>query len=216
MGLNLMRIEDKIRPAAKIKAAADRIVFSTEARGLISHARAVEEDRKAREAARAAEIAAVVAQPHRRGSYDPKRESALGRFCDDFKPFPLGDHCYRAGVRYAEIIGEAKTAQGFPVPGYEPPERGYWEQCAKPNCDKRDPRSSVCLCSAQARKELALMRLRDADAILAAIFPGLPWQMYRLCFNSLDPAPQESDPLRRGLTALSDAWGFTPKSAMRP
>jgi hypothetical protein len=213
--MNIMAIEDRLRPKPPLQTA-NRIVYTTEARGVSAIARAADEERKRIEAQRDAELATALSQPHRLGDYGTKRESALGRFCEDYRPRPLGDHLYRAGVRYGHIIGEAKTAQGFPVPGYEPAERGYWEACAKANCDKRDPRSSICLCAAQARKELALMRQKDANAILTAALPGLPWQLYRLCFESIDPSPLEAAACRKGLMALSDAWGMTPKSDMRP
>jgi hypothetical protein len=215
-----MALEDRLRPKAPLRGE-DRIIMTFSIPGSSPLAKAAEADRKRREEERAEVMSVALRQPHRGGSHnepgsdDPKLSTALGRFCANFKPRPLGSHCYRAGSKYGEIIGEARTAQGFSVPGWEPGDRGYWETCSKPNCDKRDPRSPICLCAAQARKELALMRLKEANALLTSIIAGMPWQMCRLCFDSIDPSPQEYAWLQKGLVKLSDEWGFSPKSDMR-
>jgi len=84
-------------------------------------------------------LSVALAQPHRRplngvddisGGYKPdprseRLESVLGRFCANWKPRPLGDHCHEAGRRYAEIVREYNNAKGLPVPGWCPPDRGY-------------------------------------------------------------------------------------------
>ena len=137
-------------------------------------------------------MAVALAQPHRQGNQDPRLESALGRLCAAHR---LGDHCYRAGVEYRNIVLESLRAQGLPVLGWAPGSNGY---------DAMDPEQLM------ARKELARRRERDADLILIGLGPRLPRIMADLCYRDYDQ-PLAGLLIRLGLAALSDAWGMTPR-----
>lgn len=135
-------------------------------------------------------MATALAQPHRRGSDDIRLSEPLGRFCAAHK---LRDECYNAGVRYAEIVGEAKTAQGFPVPGWTPGDSGFEK-----------------LTEAQifAKKELAVQRLKDVNGALIAVIARLPRAMERVCFDQLAPAPADEAIIAHGLYRLAVDFGM--------
>lgn len=134
----------------------------------------------------------------KRGGADPKLESALGRFCAYHQPYALGEHLYEAGLQYRNVIRDQLNAWGFRVHGWCPSDRGYTEQSEE---------------AARARRDLAEKRRRAADKILDTLdprHPGIvPKLMARLCYDDRDS--EHSDTLRRGLVALSDAWGLTPR-----
>lgn len=143
-------------------------------------------------------MSVALSQPHRRGS-NPAAErlsEPLGRFCQNHKPKPLGEHCWHAGTRYAEIVGEAKTAQGLRVPGWAPGAGGYEE-----------------LTEAQlaVKKELALARLKDANAILTCVTPRLPRAMERFVFDQMEPSPYDEGAIVNGLVNLAAEWGLQPR-----
>jgi len=200
MGLNLMRIEEKIRPAAKIKAAADRIVFSTEARGLISHARAAKAERERIEKEREAVEAQIKAQPHRRefqtlpSDWPPGAETrlhaSLGRFCARFR---LRNELWLAGEDYESRVREARLAEGLPAGQVNILDGGVSSQTPE---------------QIEARKQLALQRLNAAKGILFNISPKLPGAMLRLTVDSLEPYPREEDMLKHGLYRLAVELGF--------
>jgi hypothetical protein len=133
-----------------------------------------------------------------RGGADPKLESALGRLCALHKPYALGEHLYEAGLQYRNIVREHLNAWGFRVHGWGPSDRGYTEQTDQ---------------AARARRDLADKRLAAADKVLNALAPRhpgvVPKLMVGLCYDGFHP--QQVDILRRGLMALSDFWGMTPR-----
>jgi len=137
----------------------------------------------------------ALGQPHRNGRIDPKLESALGRFCD---AIGLGEHCYGAGVDYRNIVIESLRAQGLPFIGWAPGDSGY---------------ANTSLTDAQRAAMVRIARKRedDADAILIAIMPRLKGAMKDLCYRELDPIAKNHGILRRGLIAMSDAWGLSPR-----
>ena len=144
-------------------------------------------------AERASNIAQIAAQPHRQGSDDPRLCDPLGRFC---AAQLLGDHCRQAGVRYREVIEDDKIARGFTVNGWAPSDRGY---------------AGLTDEQIQARKELAIRRRAEADAILRGVMWRLPWVMERLVYEEQEPSPYDHGIIRHGLIALSDAWGLSPR-----
>ena len=144
-------------------------------------------------AERAENIAFVASQPHRQGSDDPRLSDPLGRFCAVQR---LGDHCRQAGVRYREVVEDDKIARGFTVNGWAPSDRGY---------------AGLTDQQIEARKELAIRRRHEADAILRSIMPRLPWAMERLVYEEQEPSPYDCGIIRHGLIALSDAWELSPR-----
>lgn len=138
---------------------------------------------------RAEAVAVALAQPHRRGSDNPKAGEPLHEFC---ALYGLRRECYDAGIRYAEIVGEAKTAQGFSVPGWTPGDSGY---------EQRTPEQI------EARKELALIKLRNAEGVLR-IVQCRPTAMERLTFDQREPAQHDHDALRNGLWRLAVDFGL--------
>jgi hypothetical protein len=200
-----------MKPQIRSRAPSpSNIVFSTEARGTAEFARSGYQT-PAEIAETAAIMATALSQPHRRplsghegsGGYeaakndDRRLESVLGRFCANHKPRPLGDHCYQAGIRYAEIVREYKNAMGFDVPGWGPSDNGY-----------------LTMTPAQiaARKELAIMRKRGADEVLLALMPRLPRVMEKLCFDELEPSPYDEALIIDGLVLLARKFGTEPKN----
>jgi hypothetical protein len=159
-----------------------------------------------------AEIADVLSvainQPHRKGHsgaiYEARRagsaftrlSEALGRFCaSPHAPtgLPLGDHCWQAGQRYAEIVREYKTACGFDIHGWAPSDRGF---------------SSLTQEQIEARKELAIQRKAEADQILRSIKLRLPAVLERLCYDQLEPFACDSGIIIGGLVALALEFGM--------
>lgn len=148
-------------------------------------------------------MSVAIAQPHRRGSQDPRLESALGRFC--IKPRSiyengLGDHCYSAGVRYREIKIEARQARGIPGgQGWGPAAEGQGQ----------DDQAII------ARKEVAeLNESKSDDAI--RFHRRLYSQhgidaMVRLCVDERDPPPEEDGLLIRLLSRLAILYGMAPR-----
>lgn len=179
-----------IRTATALKAAEARetiIPATYEFRSL--------EDRKAATARQDA-LSVGLAQPHRRGSDDTRLGTPLGRFCAAPRgagSVPLGDHCWHAGERYAEIVRDAKTAQGFDVHGWAPSDNAVFSLTPE---------------QIEARRDLAVSRLREADAVLRAAVPRLPRIMERLCYDQLEPGPYDGDAIIHGLVLLAIEWGL--------
>jgi hypothetical protein len=197
-------MKPQIRPRVP---SPSNIVFSTEARGTAEFARSGYQT-PAEIAEAQANMATALSQPHRQAIFDAsggvvaksddkRLESSLGRFCATRKPRPLGDHCYQAGIRYAEIVREYKNAMGFDVPGWGPSDNGY-----------------LTMTPAQiaARKELAIMRKRGADEVLLALMPRLPRVMEKLCFDELEPSPYDEALIIDGLVLLARKFGTEPKN----
>lgn len=182
--------------------------------------RRVREERQAAlERARAMSV--VLAQPHRQ--YDSlERLQALfgrlgtgglgepfGRLCYDRK---LGRHCWLAGGRYEEIVREARAAQGLRVPGLAPAEGDSLS-----NCDDACP-PQVCAQSKdcrKARRQLALMRLRETNGWLISIMARAPFALERVVYGKLEPFPADVVLIEHCITILSDKWGYAPKRRHR-
>jgi hypothetical protein len=176
------------RPVAPPRGP-DKIVYSTDRHVLNLPAR---DDRPTNPDRERADILSVaLAQPHRRGNDDPKLSTALGRFCAAHEP-RLGIHCWLAGIRYAEIVREAKKAQGFYVHGWSPKEGG----------------GELSEEELEARKDLALIRLREGQSVLRTIMPRLPSAMERLVYDELEPSPYDRGVLVAGLVNLALEWGY--------
>lgn len=160
----------------------------------LTHAQRLADEERARERAEALSVA--LAQPHRRGNDNPRLATPLGRFCANHKPRPLGDHCYQAGERYREIIEDAKIAQGFTVHGWAPSDGGY---------------QTMTQAQVEARKELALQRLREADQILKAIISRLPRALEKLAYDEIEPSPYDHGIIANGLINLANEWNLAPR-----
>lgn len=135
--------------------------------------------------ARAAILATALGQPHRRGSDDPRLECPLGRLCLS-AGFP-GD-LYGAGVRYREVVLEARQALGLPNPGYQAGSSGYTEGMDDAAAAKR---------ARQTRE-----RQNESDAVLCRVARTLPSLMKNLCVLEIEPNHSNYSILRRGLVAL--------------
>lgn len=144
-------------------------------------------------AERAETLSVALGHPHRNGSDDPRLATPLGRFCAHQK---LGDHCRQAGEQYREIVEDDKIARGFQVHGWAPSDRGY---------------VGMTLAQIEARKELAIKRRREADAILRAVIPRLAWAMERLVYEEQEPSPYDRDIITHGLINLANEWELAPK-----
>lgn len=166
----------------------DKIVYST-AQPIYSDPRELPPTEQAKE--RAENIAVALAQPHRRGSDDPRLGTALGRFCAAQR---LGDHCWLAGGRHLEIVQDAKLAMGFSI------RSGGWGS---------DGGFQVMTdAELEARKELAMIRLRETDGVLRQVMPRLPAAMERLTYDDRDPSILDVGILVNGLAKLAIEWGF--------
>lgn len=157
---------------------------------------------------RAEALSVVLAQPHRQGNRDTRLAEPLGRFCAGHRPKPLGDHCRLAGERYEEIIREARAAQGFIVPDTAKglSDRGLL-QC-EGNC-------ALSYCAANAedcprvRRELAVQRLKESNAVLSLTLRRLPAVIEYLVYYKQDPAETDRQYIVDGLVALADLYGFS-------
>jgi hypothetical protein len=157
----------------------------------------VDRQTPAERAAQANAMSVALAQPHRQGSPDPARESALGRFC---RRMALGGHCYGAGIDYRNIVLESLRTRGFKVHGWAPGNR--WV---------------VGLSDAQIMAQATLARKREdnANALLRRIDTRLPGWMRDLCYEERDcePSAGAAPTLKAGLALLADAWGLAPRRA---
>jgi hypothetical protein len=153
----------------------------------------------------------ALTQPHRKGFANASAEASkagssfsrlsepLGRLCATPQPStgrPLGDHCWQAGQRYAEIVKEFKTAWGFDVEGWAPGSNGM------------EPFTPEQI---EARKQLAISRKKEADEVLTRIIPRLPRAMERLCYDQLEPSIYDASAIVNGLVKLAKIWGFGQK-----
>ena len=195
MGRNLDRYKigagTRGMPPIAVERGRDKVVYSTE-QPKFSGARELPLTEQAKE--RAENIATVLKQPHRAGSDNPRLGTALGRFCAAQR---LGDHCWHAGERYGEIIQDAKLAMGFSIRGGAWGADGGWQELTDAQLE--------------ARKELALARLKDAELMLRAIMPRLPAALDRLCYDDRDPSPYDHGIIIAALVKLASEWGFSPK-----
>ncbi len=182
-----------------------RIVFSTEAPGL---SRFSGYQTPAEIAATEANRAVALSQPHRvtfmdasgrvvAEKEDRRLESALGRFCVNHQPRALGDHCYQAGLRYGEVVREYKKAMGFYTPGRASRDFG--------DLAPTDEQT-------QARKDLAVIRKREADQILIDLMPRLPMTMEKLCYDEFPPSIYDEALIIDGLVLLARKYGFSPRN----
>ena len=129
--------------------------------------------------------ATALSQPHRRGSDDPRLESPLGRFC---AIHGFSSELFGAGVRYREIVLEARQALGLPNPGYAPGKSGF--------TDGMDDKQIA------ERRERADKSQGESDATLKRIKLRLPSVMKNLCVLEIDHLSSDSSILRDGLLAL--------------
>jgi hypothetical protein len=134
--------------------------------------------------ARADALSVALAQPHRRGSYDPRLESPLGRFCASRG---LSGHLYGAGTDYRNVVLEARQAMGLTNAGWSPGSSGYKveddEKIKKRVRDTRD-------------------RQDRADATLKRIHLRLPSAMRDMCVLEIEHNQEDSAILQAGLVAL--------------
>ena len=153
-------------------------------------------------------IAVALAQPHRQpiitddghvicAGEDRRLENIFGRWCLGHRPYPLADHLYDAGIRYAEVVREEKQARGFNVVA-----RSYGEAYY----------SGLTQEQIEARKDLAISRRKAADEVLSPIKVRLPQRMESLVYDELWPSPNDEGVLIAGLVALSRKFGFAPRS----
>lgn len=93
--------DNAIIPARKWRNG--RKAYSRAAKQIEDYQKAIEE----------AEMAVVLAQPHRLGSRSQKAENALGRFCEANK---LRQELYDAGTRYGSLKRRWQALKGCPMP----------------------------------------------------------------------------------------------------
>ena len=179
------------RSQRSLRRLASPIVFSTET---TDRRMSLVEKRKQDDA-----LSVGLRQPHRRSSHDPsgiRRGSALGRFCEDAKPYRLADHCFGAGEMYEKIIIAELLARGLPAKARSPVE-SY---------------ESLTFVELLARKLAAVRALADANAALVAVWPTLPGMMRGLCYEDLEPGPYAAGKLQAGLVALARLFGMAPRN----
>jgi hypothetical protein len=169
--------------------SADRIVFSTEARGLQAIDKAAQEERKRTDAERAQTMAVALAQPHRQGSTDPRLSEPLGRFCAAHR---LKNECWRAGNQHAEVLRQAKAARGFKVP----------------DLIGAGGNSDLTPQQIEAMREAAVIRERDAIAVLVTVMPRAPRAVERFVYDQLEPSIYDHDLLKHCLWKLAVHYGY--------
>src|SRR6185437_2443761 len=130
-------------------------------------------------------LSVAIWQPHRRGSDDPRLESALGRFC---LSAGLSGDLYGAGVRYREIVMEARQALGLQTPGWSAGRSGYTD-------GMDDEQAAIRARATRARQD-------ESDAVLKRIARRLPSEMKNLCVLEIDIKRGDFNILRAGLIAL--------------
>jgi hypothetical protein len=183
-----------------MNAQGNRIIYTTEARGLSgSHRMTPREESEQREAKSVALV-----NPDRRGSDDPMCSDALGRFCrrkwrakmasgSDANAGHRGD-MYRAGSQYADIVHHHRVLMGLGSGSFSPAE-GL--SCA---------RSEVELLAA---REAARIKRADAEGVLRNVGPrGGLTAINRLCVDNMDPSPYDDDVIAQSLWRLAVHFGI--------
>src|SRR6185437_14536752 len=184
MGLNLMRIEDKLRPPAQIKREANRIVYREYTPGLIEIDKGAKAEKERVKKEQDAIMAVALCQPHRgvfnsktgryeAGSDDPRLSEPLGRFCADHG---LRNELYEAGEEYGRRVREARIAMGLSAGQLPVLDAGGSAQTPE---------------QIEARRELAESRLREARGILLQIDRRLPQAMTRVTADAQEPYARE-------------------------
>ena len=135
--------------------------------------------------ARTDALSVALAQPHRQGSDDPRLESPLGRFCVSAR---LSGHLFSAGVRYREIVLEARQAMGLSNPGWSAGANGY--------TDGMDDKQIL------ERVQKSRENQDRADATLKRIHLRLPKVMRDMCVLEIEHNQEDSSILQAGLVAL--------------
>ena len=130
-------------------------------------------------------LSTALQQPHRRGNDDPRLESPLGRLC---VLLGLSSDLYGAGVRYREIVLEARQAMGLPNPGWSAGKSGF--------TDGMDDKQVA------ERREKADKSQDESDAVLRRIARGLPSLMKNLCVFEIDAIRSDHRHLVDGLIEL--------------
>lgn len=187
----------------KPSLGGSRWLHETTARWRIADAKA-----KRTEMDRADALSVALYQPHRRGSTDPqdsRLESPLGRFCAlprlPLYPNGLGGHLFNAGVRYREIVLEARQAMGLPNPGWSAGANGY--------SDGMDDKQIL------ERVQKSRANQDQADATLKRIHLRLPRVMRDVCVLEIEHNQDDSSIMQAGLVAL-DALFSAGRKAKRP
>ena len=121
---------------------------------------------------------------------DPRLWEPFGAWCLRQR---LSRSCYQAGAHYAEIIRQARNAYGLNVPGWAPSDGAY--------ADLTDEQL-------RARKDLAMQRKRDADAVLRAVMPSLPAALERACYDQREPSAYDEAMIAHGLVMLAEHFGL--------
>ncbi|MDR3464175.1 MAG: hypothetical protein P4L76_17875 [Beijerinckiaceae bacterium] len=178
-----------------MNSTTQRIVFTTEVRGIVR--------RTPKEEAAQREIMAVaLAQPHRRGSDDPRMATPLGRFVEKTWSHKesLYFSGYRAGGDYARDVHAALVARGFKVDGFEPEKLGL--------VGLPDDPTPAQIAAQQAQIAQLDRAVARANETLVEVHARLPRAMERLCCTLIDPSPYDEDMLRAGLWRLAGHYGL--------
>jgi hypothetical protein len=130
-----------------------------------------------------------LAQPHRRGSLEPRAGEPLFEFC---AAHALAAFCYDAGAQYEQALRQAKAAKGFLVPGLFPGEND----------------GNLSQKQIEAMREASILRERKLSGLLRQIMPRAPAVMERLCFDQLPWSIYDESLIKQCLLALADGLGL--------
>ena len=117
-------------------------------------------------------MAVALAQPHRRQyGRDEMAATALGRFC--IKSFPKDEGTrrgrYHAGLMYAETLDNERVAQGFAPRLF--------------GLSADGPISNLTFEQLKARKDLAIIKLQNANGVLRDVSHKAIRIMGQLCYE---------------------------------
>ena len=158
-------------------------VYSSETPGLYSGDSALTDAERAEQAAAKA---TVLGQPHRHGDDSRMLADPLGRLV---KANGWHSTSYDAGLMYGEIVRQCRRAEGHHVIGYR-----FDGGAAEPITDDT-------IAAYQAK-------VRNADAELRAVMPGLPAIMVDLCYREMEPSIYAVGKIGNGLFRLAVHFGM--------
>ena len=141
----------------------------------------------AQEREQASIMSVALAQPHRRGSRDPKAAEPLWEVCRRLR---LRDELYRAGMSYGVVSRSAKIAFGMRVDGVA------------------EGHGSVSDEQQIARDRLARQRYDEAVRVLKRVSPYCHQVLEEYCFEERHVALWGDAHLAKGLDALANLWGM--------
>lgn len=139
----------------------------------------------------------VLAQPHRQGRLSELRESALGRFVEDYQ---CGIECYNGGVQYMLLVYKWRLASGISVPIWVREEFGGTGSLM-------DANSLANFADTVRNWNLTI---KGCERVLSLAGHPVSMAARRMIFDNCDPRHNLAPAIKRSLVRLGKKLGRIP------